>query len=379
MTVARVAYMITPFTDAGADRQLLELLKRIDRSRFEPSVYLSEPSGHIVDELHQLGLPVVDVGEWGSNERAILFLLGQLRRQRPDIIHSWMFVANTWARVAGRLAGVHTIVTSDRSMDTDLSFPYRMVDVALSPLSSAVVVPARTLAEHVHHGRLVPWRKIVTIYNGVDLDKYGATIDPVEARRALDLPLDRPVIGMVASFRPRKRWDIWLQAVAELARTRTFTAISCGDGPPRAEVERYAQSLGLSDTVRFHGVRSDIPRVMAALDVLTLSSDDEGTPNVVLQAMAASRPAVATDAGGTAEVIVDGETGFVVPRGNPHLLAARIGELLDSPARARAFGRAGRKRVEKYFTFEASVGHTMELYDTLLQRNSQPAAAAMLT
>ncbi len=379
MTPVRIAYMITPFTDAGADRQLLELLKRLDRSRFEPVVYLSEPSGHIVDELHLLGMPVVDVGDGRSNEQAILFLLSQLRRQRPDLIHAWMFVANTWARLAGRLAGVRNIITSDRSMDSDLSLPYRMVDIALAPLSSAVVVPANTLAEHVHRDRLVPWRKIVTIHNGVDLGKYGAAIDRDEARRELGLPLDRPVIGMVASFRPRKRWDVWLRAVADLARTRPLVAISCGDGPPRAQVEKYARSLGLGDTVRFYGVRSDIPRVMAALDILTLSSDDEGTPNVILQAMAASRPAVATDAGGTAEVIVDGVTGFIVPRGNPHLLADRIGELLDSPAKAAAFGHAGRRRVEKYFTFEACVGQTMDLYDSLLNRQSRRARAGLVT
>lgn len=362
--------MITPFTDAGADRQLLELLKRLDRDRFEPMLYVSEASGYIMDELHALDLPVLDVGVWGCNERVVVPLIAELRRHRPDIIHSWMFVANTWARLAGRLAGVGTIITSDRSMDSDLTLAYRAVDLLLSPLSTRVIVPARTLAEHVHRGRLVPQRKIVTIYNGVDLEKYGASIDRVAARRVLDLPLDCPVVGMVASFRPRKRWDIWLEAMAELLRTRHMIAISCGDGETRPQMERYAESLGIGDRVRFYGVRPDIPVVMAALDVLTLSSDDEGTPNVVLQAMASSRPAVATNAGGTAEVILDGETGFVVPRRDPGQLARRVAGLLDSPERSADLGRAGRRRVQQHFTFEASVNHTMNVYDQLVQQRA---------
>lgn len=366
----RVAHMITPFEDAGAERQLLELVKRTDRSRFDPMIYLSQPEGYIFEELKQLDVEVVDVGAWGNNEGATLRMARDLRRRRPQIIHSWMFVANTWARIAGKLAGVPVIITSDRSMDTDLAMPYRCLDAVLSPLSTHVVVNARLLAEHVHRHRGVPWRKLSVIYNGVDLDIYGRPIDRAEARRVLKLPPDRPVVGMVASFRPRKRWDVFLQAISELRQTCPVIGISVGDGEPRARIEQLAASMDLTDSVRFYGVRDDIPRVMAALDVLTLSSDDEGMPNAIMQAMAARRPAVATDAGGTAELIVEGVTGFVVPRGDVRALAGRLRELLVDPARAARFGQAGRERVENQFTFEVCVDQTMALYDRLLLARS---------
>jgi glycosyltransferase involved in cell wall biosynthesis len=373
-TPVMVAYMITPFSDGGADRQLLELLRRIDRRRFEPVLYLSEAGGHIEQELATLDVPTIDVGQWGSNERAVWRMVGELRRVQPQVIHSWMFVANCWARLAGRAAGVPVIVTSDRGMDTDLDLHYRAIDVALSPLSTHHVVPARRVAEKVHRSRLVPRAKISVIYNGVDLEKYGARIDRGEARRQLDLPIDGQVVGMVASFIALKRWDVWLETIGELARKQRLTAIAVGDGEVRAAMEQRAAALGLSDTVRFYGVRADIPEVMAAIDVFTLTSDVEGTPNVVLQAMAARRPVVATDVGGIPEIMIDGETGFLVPPRNPRVMAERVASLLDDPARAEQLGKAGRHHAEANFSFPSCVSNTMALYDRLLQRRVRTAS-----
>jgi glycosyltransferase involved in cell wall biosynthesis len=361
-----IAYMLNQFEDGGAERQLVELIRRLDRSRYRPVLYLGVARGTIADELGDLDVPLRFVrGRMGS-KGAALRLARALRQDRPRIVHSWQFVANTWGRIAGRLAGIPVIITSDRGMDTEVSALHARVDSWLAPLSTRVIVNADAVAENVHRNRGVPREKILTIYNGVDLERYTPRTSRDEARRALGLPVDRPVVGMVASFCWRKRWDVFLTAVAGVSRSRRITALCVGDGELRPEMEQRARELGLGEVARFLGLRSDIPEIMAAQDVSVLSSDDEGMPNVVMQAMAAGRPVVATDAGGTREIIVDGETGFVVPCGDSTALADGVGTLLADPVLAARFGAAGRSRVERTFTFDACVGRTVALYEELL-------------
>lgn len=371
MTIG-IAYMLNQFEDGGAERQLIELIRRVDRDRFQPVLYLGSSNGRIAKELPKLGIPIRYVRGAGGGKLAWASLVRELRRQQPEIIHAWQFVANTWGRVAGRIAGVPAIITSDRGMDSEIKPVYRWLDTALAPLSDRVIVNARAVADNVHRTRHVPRSKIVTIYNGVDLDCYSTPMTREEVRRQmLDLPLDLPVIGMIASFCTRKRWDLFLQAVAEVARHRTLLALCVGDGELRPHMEEYARELGLAGSVRFLGLRSDIAEIVAAQNVSVLSSDDEGMPNVVMQAMVGRRPVVATDAGGTAELISEGETGFVVPRGDAAGLAHRIGLLLDDAAMAARFGEAGRRRVERYFTFDACVNDTVAVYEGLLARRKK--------
>jgi glycosyltransferase involved in cell wall biosynthesis len=365
--------MLNQFEDGGAERQLVELLRRLDRSRFRPLLYLGVSRGRIAEELPELDVPVHYVRGWAGSKLAGLTLVQELRRERPEIVHSWQFVANTWGRLAGRMAGVPVIITSDRGMDTEVSGLHARIDTMLAPLSTRVVVNADAVAENVHRTRRVPREKIMTIYNGVDLERYTPGVSRDVARRGLAVPLDRSVIGMVASFCHRKRWDVFLTAAARVARTRPLTVLCVGEGELREDMERLARVLGLGESAVFLGLRSDIPEIMAAQDVAVLSSDDEGMPNVVMQAMAAGRPVAATDAGGTREIVAEGETGFVVPRGDVDALARRIETLLANPDLAARLGAAGRQRVEHHFTFEACVGNTVALYEELLALKTNAA------
>ena len=297
-----------------------------------------------------------------------------LRRHRPDVIHSWLFTANTWARVAGRLTGIPAIITSERGMELSRSNVHNRVDHLLQPLADRVIVNAHFLARHVIENRHVPADKIVVIPNGVDTVRFDSNVDRMEARQRLGLPLDRPIIGMAASFSPRKRWDLFLHVVQRVAETHQVLALAVGEGKLRTEIERQARQMALGDTVRFLGVRPDMPDVMSALDVFLLTSDDEGLPNVVLEAMAAGRPAVATDAGGTHEAIRSGQTGIVTPLRDVEGLAEATSLLLDEPELAARYGAAGREVVEREFSFDACVNRTCDLYLEVLGEVDRTAA-----
>ncbi|MGH2443899.1 MAG: glycosyltransferase, partial [Chloroflexota bacterium] len=363
-----IAYLLNQFEDGGAERQLIELIKRLDPVRFRPLLYLGSSSGCIARELDGLNIPIRYVRGKRGGKYAALKLAREFRRERPKIVHSWMFVANTWARIAGTLARVPIVITSDRGMDTEVSRLHRIADMLLSPGSDHVIVNAHAVAQNVHDTRYVSRDKITNVYNGVDLDLYGRPMDRKLAKRALDLPLDVPVIGMVASFCARKRWDVFLEAVEKVNAGHAVTAICVGDGELRGQMEEYARALGIEQQVRFLGVRADVPNMMAAMDVFVLSSDDEGMPNVVMQAMAAGLPVVATDAGGTDEIVSTGKTGFLVDRGDSETLAQKICTLLEQPELMAEFGRAGRQLVERDFTFTKSVKRMVELYDREIKK-----------
>lgn len=366
----RVAYMITPFGDGGADRQLLELLRRLDRRRYQPVLFLSDPQGKIVQELPGLNIPIVDLGREGSNETATLRLVPHLRRFQPHVIHSWLFTANTWGRIAGRLARVPAIITSERGMELDRKRIYRWADIMLAPLADRVIVNAHMLADQVHVMQRVPREKIVVIHNGVDAARYRTSPLRDEARRVLGIEPGTAVVGMVGSFKPRKRWDLFLQAIHLLSPRRPLVALAVGDGESRPEIEKQAREMGLGAVVRFLGVRTDMPVVMSALDLLLHTSVDEGLPNVILEAMATGRPVVATDVGGTNEVLEDGVTGYLVPPRSVSHLVEGASRVLDDPQLAASLGRAGQERVEREFTFDACVGRTTNLYESLLRVRS---------
>ena len=364
-----VAYMLNQFEDGGAERQLIELIRRLDRTRFRPLLFLGSAGGVIADELPSLDIPIRFVRGRAGSKLAFVSLARELRRENVDIVHSWMFAANTWGRLAGRLAGVPVIVASERGLDSDLPAAYRWIDVALAPLSTKVIVNSSAVGEHAHRTRFIPYSRLVNIYNGVDLAPYAAEPTTQGARWRLGFPVDGHLIGMVASLCQRKRWDLFLRALKLLNDKSEVTALCVGEGELRAELNDLSKRLGLRKRVHFLGSRADIPEINAALDVAVLSSDDEGMPNALMQAMAASRPVVATDAGGTRELVIDGETGFVVPCGDAFKLADRIGVLLQDGDLRERFGNAGRRRVSEHFTFDACVARTVGLYETLLEKS----------
>jgi glycosyltransferase involved in cell wall biosynthesis len=155
-------------------------------------------------------------------------------------------------------------------------------------------------------------------------------------------------------------------------------AIFVGDGRTRQRVEDLADALRLTSSVRFLGNRLDVPMVLASIDVLVHPSEQEGFSNAILEGMAAGRPVIATDVGGNAEAVVQEETGLLVPSGDPVALAAAIERLFASPETGRAFGKAGRRRVEREFGMDRMTRAYERLYLGVLRTKAPPAAASQV-
>jgi glycosyltransferase involved in cell wall biosynthesis len=180
------------------------------------------------------------------------------------------------------------------------------------------------------------------------------------------LPAEGPLVGIVGRLAAIKDHDTFLDMAARLAATRPdVTFVVAGDGALRAPLQAKAQEL-LGDRVRFLGWVTDLPTLYGALDVVVLSSRNEGTPVALIEAGAAAKPVVATDVGGVAEVVRDGETGFVVPPADAEALAGRVGRVLDEPETARGLGLAGRAWVRERFSAERLVEDLAFLYEDLM-------------
>jgi glycosyltransferase involved in cell wall biosynthesis len=365
----RVLYVVGTFTAGGAERHLLELWSRIDRSRFSIEIACFRREGQFLSAVEALGWPVVELGVRrrvydGAGVRGFLRLLGVVRRFRPAIIHGYLFGPNLFAAAAGRLAGVPVIVVAKRNVD---AFETGR-QILLQRLAHRLATHVTAVSEAVAQSAIalgVPRERITVIPNGVDAARF-ASLDGLGAA-----PHAVPVIGSVGCLAARKDYATLLEALALLAgRGRAFRAVLIGDGPERAALEARARGLGLSERVEFLGERKDVEALLAGLDLFVLSSREEGISNALLEAMAAGRPAIATAVGGTPEVLSP-DTGWLVPAGSPPALADAIDEALANPAEARRRSIAARRAVRDDLSIEAMVKRHEAFYEKALGRASR--------
>jgi glycosyltransferase involved in cell wall biosynthesis len=374
--VVRVMYVVDHLKIGGAQTHLVQLLSRLDRRRFQPMVCALKAQGELCRTIESMGVPVFDGGLGRTlmgvgGARVLARLTGLFRRERVDVAHAYLFHPNVLAPIAGRLAGVPAIIASKRSLDR---YPSRLPLWACrfgNRLAHRVMVNAEAIGRFVGAEEGCPHAKMVLIPNGVREDALAPPADGSAKRRELGLPLDAPVVGAVSRLAWKKAIDHLVQATPRILEAApSARVVIAGDGPLRGELEAQAVALGVRDRVLFLGSRDDSVELMAAFDVFVLPSVVEGMSNALIEAMAVGRPVVATDVGGNPEVVVDGETGILVPKAAPDHLAAAIVKLLGAPEMAAEMGAAGRRRVVQHYRVEAMARQIEAMYDALLREKA---------
>ncbi len=372
----RVAFWAGSFERAGTQQFLLELLRRIDRSRFAPVVMSTVKEGELLPEIEGLDIAVHEFGTGASlmsprTARQVLAAARFLKSEQIDILSCMLGLVTLIGPYVGRLAGVPVVVNNQRNLSYWLDGGAKEVAYryANRHLVDAVMVNSAAAAAELETRFRTPAEKIVMLAPGVDLSRFdGHSSNELRERMGLG---SSHVVGIVAKLSTVKGHAHFLRAAA-LVREQCDDVVFLvvGGGPLRGELESLAEALGLGSSVRFMGIRDDIPAVLGLMDVFVLSSLSEGAPNVILEAMASGLPVVATNVGGVPDLVRDGETGCLVEPGDPEGLAAAVLGILRDKTRAGLMGRLARNVVHAEHDIDHVVEHVERVFEGLIMGES---------
>ena len=316
------------------------------------------------------GVEVFSLGKLPGNDLGAAWrLVKLLRRVRPTIVHSRNWAAFD-AVPAARLARVPVVVHGEHGRE--VSDPHgrnrrrNRVRRLLSPLITRFVTVSRDLERWLVEDVRIPGRKVLTIHNGVQLERFGGS-SATEARQALGLPAEALIVGTVGRLDPVKDQAGLLRSFAALlpAHPDAFLVLA-GDGPCRPDLLRLVGELGVGRRVRLLGDRPDVPLVLSAMDLFVLPSIAEGMSNTVLEAMATGLPVIATRVGGNPELVEDGATGRLVAPQDPGRLTQAIAGYLEDPHLRAVHGKASRQRATEQFGLDRMCLAYTDLYSRLL-------------
>ena len=354
----RVILFIPSLGMGGAQRQLLSYLRHMDRIRWNPEVVTMKTlDSFFVAEFESLGIPVTFF-RWGNHVGNLWQLISYLRRRPCAVLHSWLHYAVAIGAIAGALVGVPLIVGSLRS-ERPGRFPWfypkwqRAIDVLTGPLHTTVIANSRAVQDDNQRWAFYPNDKLVTIYNGIETNGFPFLDDREKAQLKMNLalPPHDGVVGIVGRLFPEKDHGTFLAAAERVLQTMGKALfLIVGDGALRSWIEsEIKRRRGLTDRVLVLGERQDAKQIMQILDVLVLTSVSEGLPNVLLEGAVSGVATVTTAAGGAGEVVIDAETGYVVPCGDWEKVGDRIVALLQDPFLRKRFGEAARRRMSASF------------------------------
>ena len=361
----KVLQLIPTLDRSGAEKQMVLLAKGLPRHRFHVEVATLTRLGPLQSELEAAGIPVTAVGKrFKVDPLAMKRLVAFLRDRKFDVVQTWIFAANTYGRVACRIAGIPIVITTEMAVDLWKGKTERFVDLRLARWCDRLVGNSRAVVDY-YRSLGVPEDRLMMIYSGI-AEEEPPPVDPAAIRAEFGFAPGAPLVFFAGRLAEQKRVDDLLMALDLLQHVQPdLRTIIAGDGPLRLRLEETARMYDLEGKVRFLGHREDVPRLMAAADLVVLPSAYEGLPNLVLEAMRFRKPVVATAAPGTTEVVVDGRTGVLVPVANPQLLARAIRDLVRDPDLSRRLGQAGRDRVDAEFRAQTMVDSFAALYEEL--------------
>ena len=372
----RVLHVLSGCTVGGCEQHVLALLSRLDRERYEPwlACFEAEPdeATPMVPMFKAAGVRTIDLKARRRTDPAAFARFGRLlKRGRFDIVHVHSFRTELGATFFGRLLrwAPRVIRTAHNVDEFYVSPRYAALAKVSARGLERIVAISDAVSGFLREQAGLPSDKIVRIYYGIDPSPYQPDAPPPAEREDPDA---RPTIGVIARLAPQKGHRVLLDAIPAIAKQIPgvrVRLIGHEELSTVQELREYAEQRGVADRVAFEGFRA-AEAVLADFDVFVLPSLWEGFGLVLLEAMAAGRPVVASAVGPVPEIVVDGVTGLLVPPGDPDALAAAIVRLLTDRELASAFGRAGRARVEAEFGLDAMVARTQALYEELVEKAS---------
>lgn len=358
-----IVHMIDELPRDGAEMLLVDLMRlRMPGCRYQIVCLIR--GGPLEQDFQRLGIPVKIFGRRHKFDIGLVFRVAAwLRKEKVDVVHTHLFTADTYGRLAARIAGVPAVFSTVHNIVNPWKGSGRKaIDRLFARLSTAVVGCSEEVTQTLASRDKIPVAKLVSIPNGIDLQKFSS-FSGAGVREEFGLPVERQLIGVVGRLHEQKAHDDLFRALALLpqVRARQLTCLVIGTGDLLAPLTQLVKELGLEDCVIFTGMRTDVPRLVAALDVFVMSSRWEGLPIALLEAMASAKAVLCTRVGGIPDVVIDGDNGVLVDAGDVAHFAQRLDALLQDADLRQRLGHRARETVIARF----DVSRTATAYNRL--------------
>ena len=385
--MTRIMHIITTLGPAGAETMLCRIISRMDCSLFENEVVSLTGILDLAGSMERIGVRVRSLGMKTTipNPLLLMRLAGWIRESKPDVIHTWMYHANLIGALAARVAGNVPVVWAihhngfDSRVDKRRTMLVSRACASLSRKIPARIVCCSEASLQLHKTLGYAYDKLQVIPNGFDLEQVKPDVAArISLRNELGLPADAVLIGLAARFHPHKDHPNFIQAAALLHKQKPevhFVLCGLDITLQNARLAAWIDAAGLRGCCHLLGVRKDMPRFFAAMDIATTTSRSEAFPIVIGEAMACGTPCVVTDVGDSAMIV--GQTGVVVSPGDPEALANAWQKLIDAgPEVRRRLGMAARQRVQEHFSLSMIVERYQAIYAELAAGTPQARFAS---
>lgn len=379
----RLLKFTTNFASGGTEKQVLNLIRRLDREKYELFIGCLGCWGDLLEEIKSECLdideyPIDHLYGYKTFQQQLKFSRS-LARRRIQIVHSYNFYSNVFCVPAARYARV-PCVASIRDLGVYMTPMQCRVQNWICRLADVVLVNAEAIRRWMLDQGF-PERKLRVIRNGVDFSRFQGMEDRGALRQELGIPRNAPIVLLLSRLDSNKGVDYFIEAAPQIIKRcpdAHFLVVGEGrlfdvnngfqtDVALSKKLQERTLRLGMADRIHFTGMRSDVPDILAMSTVSVLPSFSEGISNTLLESMAAGVAVVATNVGGTPEVIRNGHDGLLIPPGDVRAIADAVSSILVNPLLATQLGVQGRKRVAKSFTYDNMVHQTQEVYTEILK------------
>lgn len=370
--MTKILLLIPTLDRSGAEKQLTLLATHLPRPEFSVQVVALTRSGPYAADLEQAEIPVTVLGKRFKCDPVAWWRLRKLlKEQRPDVLHTWLFAANSYGRLAAGSHPPFKIVVSERCVDSWKSGWQLSLDRRLIARTTRLVGNSHSVADFYRHLG-VPNDKLAVVHNGIDLPAIPESARAA-VRQQLGLPTAAHVVGYIGRLARQKRLDdlIWAFELIRVQQEQVYFVIA-GDGPEREKLEQFTRKLQIGNRVKFLGHRDDAQSLLPAFDLFWLASDFEGLSNSIMEAMAAGLAVIASDIPPNRELVVHGETGYLAPVGDRVAFAQLAQRLLLDRNLTAQFGSAGRNRIATQFSVQQMVDGYARLYREVVGQVFQP-------
>ncbi|MFA6384147.1 MAG: glycosyltransferase [Candidatus Omnitrophota bacterium] len=362
---------------SGAEQSLLNLVRNLDRRKFDPSFVLPQ-EGALADELKSEGvrvflMPFPKIRRFLGVASALRSLGAIIRDNNISIVHSNSIRTHVYGAWAAKRNNVPVVWHQRNMLRGEIADPDRL----LMSLPDRIICNSQAIAQRFASGGRIP-EKVRVVFNGVDIARFNPFVDGAAVRNEFGILPGETVVGITSRFNVQKGHETLFNAAAAIRsddpalwkRLKLLVvggAVFESDRPREKYLKDMTRALGINDRVIFTGYRNDMPRMYASMDIFVLTSDAEACGRVILEAMAAGKPVVATNSGGTPEVIKDGVSGALFSFGDSLGLAGKITGIMAEPGAAGTLGAAARAVIEKGFTIQSHARKIELIYEGLIR------------